>query len=159
MYFFIISFIYENTLAYFSEQNPCLLLSFSFLILQQGHQAHECRSKTIGTQRFEGYYYNFQKYGHKAYECRSKTKWTPNKQTKVQQNGKSFDWDYNTRYNFHCCQEYGHVPNSCIRINFRSNYNRWLSETTCFSCLKTGHVSKNCPTRSPAPSNETRKAQ
>ena len=25
---------------------------------------------------------------------------------------------------------------------------------TFFSCLKTGHVSRNCPTRSPAPRNE-----
>ena len=25
---------------------------------KQGHQAHECRTKTINTQRFEGYYYN-----------------------------------------------------------------------------------------------------
>ena len=33
-----------------------------------------------------------------------------------------------------------------MRTHFRDNYNRWLSETTCFSYLKTGHVSKNYPT-------------
>ena len=54
--------------------------------------------------------------------------------------------DYNTRYNCHYYQEYEHVSKNCIRTHFRSNSKRWLSQTTCFSCLKTGHVSKNCPT-------------
>lgn len=34
------------------------------------------------------------------------------------------------------------------------NYNRWLNEIVCFSCLKTSHVSKNCLSRSPTSSNE-----
>ena len=43
------------------------------------------------TQRFEGYYYNCQKYGHKAYERRSKSKWSSNKQAKVNHNGNSYN--------------------------------------------------------------------
>ena len=38
----------------------------------KGHYKHECRTKTIHTQRFEGYCYNYQKYGHRAFECISK---------------------------------------------------------------------------------------
>jgi DNA-directed RNA polymerase subunit F len=94
---------------------------------KQGHQAHECRTKTMSTQRFEGYCYNYQKYRHREYECRSKPKWSSNKQTKVNHNGNSYNWDYNTRYSCHYCQEYGHVPENCIRMHFRSDYSRWLS--------------------------------
>ena len=39
---------------------------------RQGHQAHECRSKSPKTKKFNGYCYNCQKFGHRAYECRSK---------------------------------------------------------------------------------------
>ena len=59
---------------------------------KQGHRVHEYKTKTLSTQRFEGYCQNFQKYGHKAYECRSNAKWTSNKQTKVQHNGKPYNW-------------------------------------------------------------------
>ena len=52
------------------------------------------------------------------------------------------------------CQEYGHIPENCIRRNFGGNYNRWLSQTTCFRCLKIGHINKYCPTRSKAPNSE-----
>ena len=46
-------------------------------------------------------------------------------------------WYDNTRYSCHHCHE------NCIRTHFRCNYNRWLSETNCFSCLKIGHINKN----------------
>ena len=68
-------------------------------------------------------------------------------------------WDYNTRYSCHYCQEYGHTPQNCIRTHFRGNYKRWLNQTTCFSCLKTGHISRNCPTRSKAPKTEEDKGK
>ena len=38
--------------------------------------------------------------------------------------------------------------------HFSGNYKRWLSQTTCFSYLKTSHISRYCPTRSKAPSCE-----
>lgn len=50
-------------------------------------------------------------------------------------------------------------PKNFIRTDFRGNYNRWLSETTCFSYLNTGHVSKNYPTRSLASSNGKNKGK
>ena len=65
-----------------------------------------------------------------------------------------YNWDYNTRKSCHYCQEYGHIPKNCIRTHFNGNYNRWLSQTTCFSCLKIDHINKHCPTRSKAPSCE-----
>ena len=71
-------------------------------------------------------------------------------------NGNTYDWDYNTRYSFHYYQEYGHVPKNCIRTHFKGNYGRWLNEVTCFNCLKTSHVSRNCPTRSATPNNPTK---
>ena len=58
------------------------------------------------------------------------------------------------RYSCHYYQEYGHIPKNCIRTHFSGNYKRWLSQTTCFSCLKISHISKHCPTRSKAPSCE-----
>ena len=59
----------------------------------------------------------------------------------------------------HYYQEYGHIPKNYIRTHFRSDYKSWLSQTTCFSCLKTGHISRNCPTRSKAPSCEFNKGK
>ena len=49
------------------------------------------------------------------------------------------------------------VKNMDISLRIASisgNYKRWLSQTTCFSCHKTSHISKHCPTRSKAPSCE-----
>ena len=80
--------------------------------------------------------------------------WTSNQLAKTPSNGNHHYWDYNTRLSCHYCQEYGHAPENCIRTHFRGNYRRWLSETTCFSCLKTSHISRNYPTRSKAPSSE-----
>ena len=77
-----------------------------------------------------------------------------NRQTKVRNNGKSYNQDYNTRYSYHYCQEYGHVPENCIRTHFCGNYKRWLSQTTCFSYSKTRHISKHCPTKLKAQSCE-----
>ena len=108
----------------------------------------------MNTQRFEGYCYNYQKYGHRAFEYRSKSMWSSKKKTKVRNNGNSYNWDYNTRYSCHYCQEHGHVLENCIRTHFSGNYKRLLSQTTCFSCLKTSHINKYCPTRSKAPSCE-----
>ena len=52
------------------------------------------------------------------------------------------------------CQEYGKIPENCIRKHFSGNYNRWLSQTTCFSYLKIGHIRKHFPKRSKAPNSE-----
>lgn len=98
-------------------------------------------------------------YGHKAYECRSKTNWSSNKKTKVNHNGNSYNWDCNTRYRCHYCQECGHVTENCIRTHFSSDYKIWLSQNTCFSCLKIGHIRKNYPPRSKAPSSEFSKGK
>ena len=117
---------------------------------KQGRHTQECWSKVIRTSKFEGHCYNCQKYGHKAFECRSKTTWTQNKV-------RDYNWDYNTRYSCHYCQEYGHIPKNCIKTHFKGNYSRWLSQTTCFSCLKTGHIRKDYPTRSKAPKFESNK--
>ena len=111
------------------------------------------------TKIFEGYFYNCYKYGHGAFECRSKSMWSSNKPTKVRNNGNSYNWDYNTRYSCHYCQEYGHITKNCIRTHFRGNYQRWLSQTTCFSYLKTSHISRHCPTKSKAPSCELDKGK
>ena len=73
-----------------------------------------------------------------------------NKPTKVRSNGKSYNWDYNRRYSYHYCQEYGHVPKNCIRTHFKGNYQRWLSQIAHFRCLKTSHISKYCLTMSKA---------
>ena len=83
--------------------------------------------------------------------------WTSNQLVKTSSIENHYYWDYNTRYSYHYCQEYGHIPENYIRTHFRGNYSRWLSQTTCFSCLKTGHISRNCPTRSKAPSLEFNK--
>ena len=80
--------------------------------------------------------------------------WSSNRKTKVRNNGNSYRWDYNTRYSCHYYQEYGHVPENCIRTHFKGDYKRWLSQTTCFSYLKIGHIIRYCPTRSKAPSWE-----
>ena len=69
---------------------------------KQGHHTQECWSKVKRTSKFEGHCYNYQKYGHRAFECRSKTTWTQNKV-------RDHNWDYNTRYSCHYCQEYGHI--------------------------------------------------
>ena len=121
---------------------------------RKGHQTHECRTKIMHTQIFEGYFYNCHKYGQRAFECRSKPMWSLNRKTKVRNNGNSYNWHYNTRYSFHYFQQYGHVPKNCIRTQFKGNYQRWLSQTTCFSCHKNGHIRKNCPTRSKAPKSK-----
>ena len=34
-----------------------------------------------------------------------------------------------------------------------------MSQTTCFSYLKTSHISRNCPTQSKAPSSEFKKGK
>ena len=73
--------------------------------------------------------------------------------------GHHYNQDYNTRKICHYCQEYGHVPKNYIRKHFKGNYSRWLIRTTCFSCLKTGHINRNCPTRSKAPSFEVNKGK
>ena len=126
---------------------------------EQGHKAHECWTKTMHTQRFEGYCYNYQKYGHRHFECRANPKWSSNKKEKVKNNGIFYNWDYNARYSCPYCQEYGHIPMICIRTHFRSDYKRWLSQTTCLSYLKTGHISQCCPTRTKAPSCEFNKGK
>ena len=99
----------------------------------------------MNVPKFEESYYNCQMYGQKAFECRSKSIWSL---SKVRSYGNSYNWDYNTRYKYHYCQEYGYIPKNCIRTYFSGNYKRWLSQTTCFSYHKTGHISKHCPTRS-----------
>ena len=124
---------------------------------KQGHQAQDCRTKTIRTSKFEGHYYNCKKYGHRAFECRSKPMWTPNQPAKTKSHVNHYNWDYNTRQSCHYYQEYGHIPKNCVRKHFSGNYNRWLSQTTCFSCLKIGHISKFCPTKSKAPSSNFNK--
>ena len=106
------------------------------------------------TLRFNGQCYNYKKYGHRSFECRSKPMWTPNQLARRNNHGHHYKWDYNTKKIYHYYQEYWHVPKNCIRTHFRGNYNRWLSQTTCFSCLKTAHISKYCPTRSKVPSCE-----
>ena len=118
----------------------------------QGHQTHECWTKITKTPKFEGHCYTYQKYGHREFECKSKSTWTPKKV-------RSHNWDYNTRYNYHYCQEYGHILENCIRTHFKGNYSRWLSQTTCFSCHKNGHVRKDCPTRSKATKFEFEKGK
>jgi hypothetical protein len=111
------------------------------------------------TQRFKGYCYNYKKYGHRAFEGRSKPMWSSNRQTKVKNNGNSYNWDYNTRHSYHYCQEYGHVPENCIRTHFKSDYKKWFSQTTCFSYLKISHINRYCPTRSKAPICEFNKGK
>jgi hypothetical protein len=128
--------------------------SYCYICNKQSHHTHDCRTRTFKTTRFEGHCYNCKKYGHRAFECRSKPMWTSNQPEKTSNKGNHHYWDYNTRLSCHYCQEYGHAPENCIRTHFRGNYRRWLSETTCFSCLKIGHISRNCPTRSKAPSSE-----
>ena len=115
---------------------------------KQGHQTQECWTKITKTSKFEGNGYNYQKYGHRAFECRSKSTWSSRK---IRRYVNSYKWDYNTRYNYHYCQEYGHILENCIRTHFKGNYSRWLSQITCFSCHKTGHVRNNFPIMSKAP--------
>ena len=118
---------------------------------KQGHQTQDCKTKTMRTQRFDGHYYNCKKYGHRNFECKSKPMWIPNQTTRRNNYAHQYSWDYNTRHIYHYCQEYGHVPKNCIRAHFKGNYSRWLSQTTCLSCLKTSHISRNCPIRAKAP--------
>ena len=110
-------------------------------------------------QIFEGNCYKCKKYGHRAFKCRSKPMWSPKKPTTAGSHGHFYNWDYNTRQSYHYCQEYRHIPENCIRTNFSGNYNRWLSQTTCFNYLKTGHIGKYCPTRSKAPNFEFNKGK
>lgn len=125
----------------------------------QGHMTQNCRSKVTRTQRFDGHYYNFQKYGHRAFECRSKPMWTPNRHARGNNYAHHYYWDYNTRKSCHYCQKYGHIPQKYIRTHFKGNYNRWLNKTTCFSCLKTGHISKNYPTKAKASKTKVNKGK
>ena len=85
--------------------------------------------------------------------------WTPNQLAKTKSHGHHYNWDYNTRQSCHYCQEYGHVPENCISTHFRENYNRWLSQTTCFNFLKIGHVSRYFPTKSKAYKLEVKKGK
>ena len=116
----------------------------------QGYLTQDCRTKAIRTPRFDGHYYNCKKYGHRAFECKSKPMWTPNQSSRRNNYAHHCNWDYNTRQSCHYCQEYGHIP---------QNYNRWLNKTTCFSCFKTRHVSRNCPTKAKAPKTEVNKGK
>ena len=108
--------------------------------------------------RLDSHYY-YKKYGHRAFECRSKPMWTPNQPTRRNNHAHHYNWDYNTRQSYHYYQEYGHVPENCIRTHFRGNYSRWLSQTTFFSCLKTRHLSRYCPKRAKAPKLEVNKGK
>ena len=99
------------------------------------------------------------KYGHRAFECRSKPMWSPKKPKKERSHRHLYNWDYNTRKSCHYYQEYGHIPKNYIRTHFNRNYNRWLSQTTCFSYLRTSHISKHCPTRSKVPNSEFNKGK
>ena len=118
---------------------------------KQGHQTHECWTKTTNAPKFEGHCYNYQKYGHKACDYRSKPTWSS---SKVRSYENSYTWDYNTRYSCHYYQEYGHIPKNCIRTHFSGDYKRWLSQTTYFSYQKIGHSRENFPTRSKAPNSK-----
>lgn len=53
---------------------------------KQGYQAHQCRTKTVKTPRFEGHCHNYKKYGHRAFECISKPMWTSNQLVKTSRN-------------------------------------------------------------------------
>ena len=85
--------------------------------------------------------------------------WSSNKLAKERNHGHFYNWDYNTRQICHYCQEYGHIPENCIRTHFSGNYNRWLSQTTFFSCLNIGHINKYFPTRSKTPNSELNKGK
>ena len=85
--------------------------------------------------------------------------WSPKKSSKKKIHGHHYNWDYNTRMSYHYCQEYGHILENCIRTLFSGNYNRWLSQTTCFSYLKIGHIRKYYPTRSKAPNSKFNKGK
>ena len=111
------------------------------------------------TQRFDGHYYNCKKYGHRAFECRSKPMWTPNQPKKRNNHGNHYNWDSNTRKSYHYYQEYGHVPKNFIRTHFKGNYSRRLIQTTSFSCLKIGHISRYFPARAKAPKSEVNKGK
>ena len=115
---------------------------------------HEWNFKILETQKFNGYCFNSENFGHKESECQSKPKRIPHKLSNSPRNGNTYYWDYNTRYSCHYYQEYRHVPKNCIRTHLRGNYSRWFNEVTCFSCLKTDHVSRNYPTRSPTLRNQ-----
>ena len=39
---------------------------------KKGHQTHECWTRTTNVPKFEGHYYNYQKYGNRAFECKFK---------------------------------------------------------------------------------------
>ena len=101
-------------------------------------------------QYLKGHCFNCKKYGHRAFECRSNPMWSLNKLVMKKSHTHHYNWDYNTRQSCIYCQEYGYIPENYIRTHLSENYNRWLSQTTCFSCHKTCHVKKNCPTMSKA---------
>ena len=125
----------------------------------QGHMTQDYRSNVIRMQKFDGHCHNCKKYGHRAFERRSKLMWTPNQHVRRDNYVHHYNWDYNTRESCHYCQEYGHIPQNYIRTHFKGNYKRWLSQTTCFGCFKTGHVSRNCPTKAKAPKIEVNKGK
>ena len=52
-----------------------------------------------------------------------------------------------------------HILENCIRTHFSGSYHRWLSQITCFSCHRTSHISKHCPTRSKAANFECDKGK
>ena len=125
----------------------------------QGHMTQDYKSNVIKTQRFDGHCHNCKKYGHRAFECRSKPMWTSNQHVRRDKYAHHHNWGYNTRQSCHYCQEYGHIPLNCIRTHFKKNYSRWMNQTTCFSCLKTGHVSRNYPTKVKTPKTEVNKGK
>ena len=109
---------------------------------------------------FEGYCYNYKKYEHRAFECRSKSMWAPKKLEKKKRfHGYLYNWVYNSRKIYHYCQECGHILENWIRTHFNGNYIRWLSQTTCFSYLKIGHISKHFQTRSKEPNSKFKKGK
>ena len=123
------------------------------------HLTEDYRTKTMRTPRFDGHYYNCKKYGHRDFECISKPMCAPNQPAKTKSHGHHYNWDYNNRQSCHYCQEYENIPENYIRTHFSGNYNRWLSQTTFFSFLKTGHISKFFPTKSKAPNSEFNKGK
>lgn len=89
-----------------------------------------------------------------------KSNWIIEKQIHASKKGNSYNWDYNTWYNYHYYGEYGHILENCIKTHFRGNYKKWLNgEIVLFSCLKVGHINKKCRTRAPTPNNRKLKIE
>lgn len=110
--------------------------------------------RKVTTSRFEGCCYNCHKYGYRAHKCISKEKsnQTSKKQVHTPRKGNTHHWDYNTWYNFHYCGEQGKILDNYIKTNFKGNYKKWMKgEVVCFSCLKVGHISRNCRTGAQTP--------